>query len=80
MKAAGGFIPLQQLERGFGGLNSAAARVAYDESLLAVSVMLDRPGFGWIRLLHRLGDGEPFERAIINFGFEYKDLEAGFSR
>jgi hypothetical protein len=68
------------LEGGFGGMNSATARVAYDESLLAVGVMADRPGFGWIRLLHRLGDGEPFERAITNFGFEYKDLEAGFSR
>ena len=66
------------LEGGFGGLNSATARVAYDESLLAVNVMADRPGFGWIRLLHRLGAGEPFERAIANFGLSYADLEAGF--
>jgi len=80
MKAAGGFIPLHQLERGFGGLNAAAARVAYDESLLAVGVMLDRPGFGWIRLLHRLGEGESFREAIVNFGFTYADLEAPFAK
>ena len=78
MKALGQSIPLKMLEGGFGGMNSATARVAYDESLLAVNVMADRPGFGWIRLLHRLGDGEPFERAIANFGLSYADLEAGF--
>jgi tetratricopeptide (TPR) repeat protein len=76
MKALGQSIPLKMLESGFGGMNPATARVAYDESLLAVSVMAERPGFGWIRLLHRLGDGEPFERAITNFGFSYADLES----
>jgi tetratricopeptide (TPR) repeat protein len=75
MKALGRSIPLKMLEGGFGGMNSATARVAYDESLLAVGVMADRPGFGWIRLLHRLGDGESFERAITNFGLSYADLE-----
>ena len=42
--------------------------------------LLDRPGFGWIRLLHRLGNGEPFADAIGNFGFSYEDLEAPFGR
>ncbi len=78
MKALGQSIPLKMLEGGFGGMNSGTARVAYDESLLAVGVMAERPGFGWIRLLHRLGDGEPFERAIVNFGLSYADLEVGF--
>jgi tetratricopeptide (TPR) repeat protein len=78
MKALGQSIPLRILESGFGGMNSRTARVAYDESLLAVDVMAERPGFGWIRLLHRLGEGEPFERAIVNFGLSYSDLEAAF--
>src|SRR5262249_31756474 len=78
MKALGQSIPLKMLEGGFGGMNPAAARGACDRSLLAGSVMADRPGFGWIRLLHRLGEGEPFERAIVNFGFSYQDLQAGF--
>ncbi len=80
VKAIGAFIPLPQLERGFGRMNGAAARVAYDESLVAVNVMLDRPGFGWIRLLHRLGSGEPFREAIVNFGFSYADLEAPIAK
>ena len=43
-------------------------------------MLLDRPGFGWIRLLHRLADGQSFEEAIVNFGFAYGDLEAAFAR
>ncbi len=78
--AAGRRIPLRDLEHGFGRLGPEAARLAYDESLLAVGVMLDRPGFGWIRLLHRLGDGEPFGQAIVNFGFAYEDFDAALGR
>jgi tetratricopeptide (TPR) repeat protein len=80
LRAAGVRIPLRELERGFGRFGPDAARIAYDESLLAVGVMLDRPGFGWIRLLHRLGDGEAFAAAIANFGFTYDDFEAPFGR
>jgi tetratricopeptide (TPR) repeat protein len=80
MKAFGRSVPLKNLEHGFGGLNAAAAQVAYDESLLAVSVMADRPAFGWTRLLHRLAEGQSFEEAIPNFGFSYADLEASFGR
>jgi tetratricopeptide (TPR) repeat protein len=80
MKAIGVSIPLKYLQRGFGRLTAAQATVAYDESLIAVSVMMERPAFGWIRLLHRLADGETFDEAIQNFGFSYTDLEAPFSR
>ena len=80
MKTLGVSIPLKYLERGFGRLNAHQAQAAYDESLLAVSVLMDRPGFGWIRLLHRLGDGETFDEAIRNFGFSAIDLEAPFAR
>jgi tetratricopeptide (TPR) repeat protein len=80
MRSLGMSVPLKYLERGFGRLNAHQAQAAYDESLLAVSVMMDRPAFGWIRLLHRLGDGETFEEAIRNFGFATTDLEAPFTR
>jgi tetratricopeptide (TPR) repeat protein len=80
MKASGRSVPLKKLENGFGHLSAADAQVAYDESLLAVGVMFDRPGFGWTRLLHRLADGQSFEDAIGNFGFSYSDLEAPFAR
>jgi len=79
MKLAGRSMPLANLSRGFGHMNAAEAQIAYDESLLAVNVMFDRPGFGWVRLLHRLSDGQTFEEAIGNFGFSYADLEAPFT-
>jgi tetratricopeptide (TPR) repeat protein len=80
VQGAGRAIPLRDLEQGFGRFGPELARLAYDESLVAVGVMLDRPGFGWIRLLHRLGDGEPFGQAIVNFGFSYEDFERAIAR
>ena len=79
MKAAGRWIPLKLLEHGFGQMGPAEARIAYDESLLAVGVMAERPGFGWTRLMSRLADGQPFAEALPNFGFSYADLEAPFA-
>jgi tetratricopeptide (TPR) repeat protein len=80
LKSLGRSVPLRNLENGFGHMSAIEAQMAYDESLLAVEVMADRPGFGWTRLLHRLADGQSFGEAIGNFGFSYADLEAGFSR
>jgi tetratricopeptide (TPR) repeat protein len=80
LAAAGRVIPLAALERGFDRLSAGQAQIAYDESLLATCVMLDRPGFGWHVLLSRLADGQSFKEAIPNFGFSYDDLEAGFRR
>jgi tetratricopeptide (TPR) repeat protein len=80
MKSLGRSVPLGNLENGFGHMGAVEAQMAYDESLLAVEVMADRPGFGWTRLLHRLADGQSFGEAIGNFGFSYADLEAGFAR
>lgn len=80
MQAIGGSFPLSKLEGSFQQMNAAQAQVAYDESLLAVTVLFDRPGFGWTRLLQTLADGQPFYRAIESFGFTYADLEAPFKR
>jgi tetratricopeptide (TPR) repeat protein len=78
LKRGGRSIPLPQLERGFGRFGAADARIAYDESLVAVGVLLDHPGFSWIRLLHRLRDGASFSEAIANSGYTYEDFEAGW--
>lgn len=80
LKAVGRTMPLRSLEHGFTQFNALQAQVAYDESLVAVGVMLDRPGFGWHVLLSRLAGGQTFAEAIPNFGFSYEDLEAGFKR
>jgi tetratricopeptide (TPR) repeat protein len=80
MKALGRSIPLKSLRGSFGRLNAAEAQVAYDESLLAVSVIAERPAFGWTRLLHQLADGQSFDDVIGSYGFSYADLEAPFAR
>ena len=55
MRVLGLTIPLKDLEHGFARLGSrSAVQAAYDESLLAVSVILEKPGFIWSRLLHEL--------------------------
>ena len=77
MAARGAWVPLRNLEGSFGGLNAADAALAYDESLIAASVIFERPGFSWSRLLHTLAGGQPFARAIETFGFSYADLEQG---
>ena len=80
MKALGRWIPLKRLQGGFGRLSAAEAQVAYDESLLAVNVIAERPAFGWTRLLHQLADGQSFDDVIGSYGFSYADLEASFAR
>jgi tetratricopeptide (TPR) repeat protein len=80
MRATPGSIPLKDLERGFSRLDARAAQMAYDESLLAATVMLDRPGFGWPALLSRLAGGQTFSEAMPNFGLSYDDLETAFKR
>jgi hypothetical protein len=80
MRAAGRAIPLTHLEGGFGGLGAADAQVAYDESLLAVNVIAERPGFGWTRLLHELEGADSVEGALRLFGLSYQDLETSFKR
>jgi hypothetical protein len=80
MRGAGRAIHLKDLEGGFGGLGAADALVAYDESLLAVSLIAERPGFVWTRLLHQFEEGESVEDVLRSFGFSYEDLEAPFGR
>jgi tetratricopeptide (TPR) repeat protein len=78
MKALGRWIPLKNLEVSFARLGRFEAQAAYDESLLAVSVILEKPGFIWIRLLHELEDTKSAEETIKSFGWSYADLEAPF--
>ena len=80
IKARGKPVPLKLLEGPFGGLNAAQASIAYDQSLVAASVLFDRTDFGWSRLLNDLQSGEPFERVIARFGYSYADLDAALAR
>jgi tetratricopeptide (TPR) repeat protein len=71
-------IPLSMLERGFGRMTEAQAQIAYDESLLAVSMIFDRIAFNWPALLHELAESRSSESVLSSFGFPYSDLEAQF--
>jgi hypothetical protein len=80
LKTAGRTIPLRNLERSFTGFGAAEAQVAYDESLVAVDAILQRPGFSWTRLFRALSENSRTESTFGSFGIGYSDLEAEFAR
>ncbi|MEW6366494.1 MAG: peptidase MA family metallohydrolase [Acidobacteriota bacterium] len=64
-KAYSGLIPLSSLASSFQQLSGAVATVAYSESLLLVTTLLDAYGMTEMtRLLRMLGDGVPFDEAL----------------
>jgi tetratricopeptide (TPR) repeat protein len=68
-------VPLANLRNGFGGLTEQQARVAYDESLVAASVLLERLGPNMSLLLESLGRGQDMTAALAQFGLTYIDFE-----
>jgi tetratricopeptide (TPR) repeat protein len=79
LRAHGQRIPLEQLERGFHNLTAAGASVAYDESLVAVSAMLERRDFSWTQLIYALAESERPSETLRGYGIVYADLEASFA-
>jgi tetratricopeptide (TPR) repeat protein len=75
LQAARIFVPLEYLEHGFGGLTEAQARVAYDESHVAASLLLERLGVNMSLLLESLGRGQDMTAALGQFGLSYIDFE-----
>ncbi|HKW49893.1 MAG TPA: hypothetical protein VJN70_20715, partial [Gemmatimonadaceae bacterium] len=73
-------IPLDQLERRFGGLTTAAAIVAYDESLVAVNAIIERANVSWTQLLYALAESDRPGETLRGFGVSYPELEALFTR
>jgi tetratricopeptide (TPR) repeat protein len=82
LRAAGRhrLIPLASLEGSFTGLGAAEAQVAYDESLVAVDALMQRPAFNWARLLLALSQFDRPERAFDSLVLPYSDFEAQFGR
>jgi tetratricopeptide repeat protein len=80
LRAHGQRIPLEQLERGFHNLTAAGASVAYDESLVAVSAMLERRDFSWTQLIYALAESERPSETLRGYGIVYADLEAAFAK
>jgi tetratricopeptide repeat protein len=73
-------IPLEQLERGFNGLTTAGAVIAYDESLVAASAILVRRDISWTQLLYALADSDRPSETLRGYGIVYADLEASFAK
>jgi tetratricopeptide (TPR) repeat protein len=74
------FVPLTQLRSSFGRLNERQATVAYAESFLATSVLMERIGSAGIgQLLQDLDGGQPVDQAVQRFGFAFADFETGLA-
>lgn len=81
MKASAHAVSLKDLERGFGTRTAGDAGLAYDVSLVTVSLVVERAGFGWATFFSDLAEGTPCETALIRrFGYSYTDLEAALRR
>src|SRR5205085_1725999 len=70
------FIPLGELETSFTHLNVQEATLAYDESLVAVRVLVQRIGTGVGLLLQDLAEGQSFDQALQRFGLTPASLDA----
>jgi hypothetical protein len=80
LRAHGRRIPLEQLERGFTGLTTGGAIVAYDESLVAVNAIIERGAVSWTQVLYALAESDRPRETLRGLGVDYADLEAALSR
>jgi tetratricopeptide (TPR) repeat protein len=80
LAARGTFISLEDLEQSFTDLGGADAVTAYDESLVAVHGLAQRPNVNWGQLLRALAETDTPSDALRRFGVSYVDLDAEFNR
>jgi len=73
-------IPLVHLEGSFGRFNAAQAQVAYDESLVAVDIIMQRTAFNWPSLFRALAEHDRTAQIFDSFALSYSDFEAQFGR
>ena len=80
LAVSGAIIPLEHLERSFTGFGGADAVIAYDESLVAVHGLAQRPNLNWGQLLYALAEADTPSEAFRRFGISYVELDAEFKR
>jgi tetratricopeptide (TPR) repeat protein len=68
-------IPLEKLQGGFSRLTERGAQVAYDQSVVAASILMERLGTNMALLLHDLDRGNELPLAMTRVGFAYTDFE-----
>lgn len=71
-----GVIPLRHLEGSFAGLSGAPATLAYNESLVVVETLFQRPGMDWSALFRALNESGRPEYTFDSFGLRYSTLES----
>jgi len=79
-KASRTLIPLDALQDGFGRFDGHDARIAYDESVVAASVLMAHLGPNLVLLLQDLDRGNEFSLALTRVGFKYADFEGELKR
>ena len=80
MEGKGVVIPLANLQGGFGGLGAAEAAVAYEESLVAADVLVQRLGTHTAILLEYMGKGQTFEESLSLLGVARGEFESALMR
>lgn len=69
-------IPLFRIEGPFRDRDFRSRENAYRESASAVSFLVSRIGrSGLLFLIQRLGEGRPFDRALLEMGLSYAELQ-----
>ncbi len=71
-----GVIPLRYLEGSFSQLTAAQATLAYNQSLVVVEQLFQRPGMDWNGLFRARSESDRTEYTFDNFGLRYSLLEA----
>jgi hypothetical protein len=79
-RASRTLIPLGVLQDGFTRFDARQARVAYDQSLVAASVLMTHVGPNVALLLHDLDRGNAFPSAVTAVGFPFADFEGELAR
>jgi hypothetical protein len=71
-----GLIPLFRIEGPFRERDALSREQAYRQSASAVSFLVSRIGrTGLLFLISRLGEGRPFDRALLEAGLSYAELQ-----
>jgi hypothetical protein len=69
-------MPFSELQESFSHFNASQAAVAYDESLVAVDVLMHLAGPRVAVLLQGLGNGQSFDESLGQLGLRRSEFEA----
>lgn len=80
VKTLRAIAPLSALQESFASLPAGAAAIAYEESLVAADVVMQKLGAHTAILLQYLGRGESFDDSLWLLGLQPADFQAAFNR